>query len=183
MSTDPVSAGPVSAGPVTVEPGTVEPGTVESVTGRAAEEPASAEPLWLVAANVVRWRRYGDGGQELRPGTKSYRGGSKVHVVKTYGGMAHEELTTVGRGRHTGAYITIDMATRNLHTFRPVAVYSPAVLRRAAAFGVDGSWATREYAEELADLLGRLAPRYREEHWRGAPHPVPCRCHDCLSPA
>ncbi|MEV5852197.1 hypothetical protein AB0L93_07640 [Streptomyces anulatus] len=156
----------------------VEPVIAEPV----AAEPVTAEPLWLVAANVVRWRRYGDGGQELRPGTKSYRGGSKVHVVSTYGGMGHEELTTIGRGRHTGAYITIDMATRNLHTFRPVAVYSPAVLRRAAA-GVDGSWATREDAEELAALLARLAPRYREEHWRGAPHPVPCRCHDCLSPA
>lgn len=31
------------------------------------------EPLWLIAANVVRWRRYGVAGQELRPGTKSYR--------------------------------------------------------------------------------------------------------------
>ncbi|MFH8689465.1 hypothetical protein ACH4EC_21685 [Streptomyces anulatus] len=169
----------VDAEPVIAEPMTAEPVAAEPVTA----EPVTAEPLWLVAANVVRWRRYGDGGQELRPGTKSYRGGSKVHVVRTYGGMGHEELTTIGRGRHTGAYITIDMATRNLHTFRPVAVYSPAVLRRAAAFGVDGSWATREYAEELAALLGRLAPRYREEHWRGAPHPVPCRCHGCLSPA
>ncbi|MEV5263119.1 hypothetical protein AB0L02_34380 [Streptomyces anulatus] len=174
MDAEPVTAeraaeAPVAEVPVTA--GTVTAGTV------------TAEPLWLVAANVVRWRRYGDGGQELRPGTKSYRGGSKVHVVTTYGGMGHEELTTIGRGRHTGAYITIDMATRNLHTFRPVAVYSPAVLRRAAAVGVDGAWATREDAEELAALLARLAPRYREEHWRGAPHPVPCRCHDCLSPA
>ncbi len=164
----------MTAEPVIMEPMSERPGT---------EEPAATEPLWLVAANVVRWRRYGDGGQELRPGTKSYRGGSKVHVVGTYGGMGHEQLTTIGRGRHTGAYITIDMATRNLHTFRPVAVYSPAVLRRVTAAGVDGSWATREQAEELAALLGRLAPRYRQEHWRDAPHPVPCRCHDCLSPA
>ncbi|MFI1525171.1 hypothetical protein [Streptomyces griseus] len=178
MSSQPVGSQPVAAGPLAEEES-----AGQSAAGPVTEEPVAAEPLWLVAANVVRWRRYGDGGQELRPGTKSYRGGSKVHVVRTYGGMGHEELTTVGRGRHTGVYITIDMATRNLHTFRPVAVYSPAVLRRVAALGVDGSWATREYAEELAALLGRLAPRYREEHWRGAPHPVPCRCHDCLSPA
>lgn len=39
------------------------------------------EPLWLIAANVVRWRRYGVGGQELRPGTKSYRAGAKVYVI------------------------------------------------------------------------------------------------------
>lgn len=150
--------------------------------GTAKEGPATPEPLWLVAANVVRWRRYGDGGQELRPGTKSYRGGAKVYVVDTHPGMGHEQLTTIGRGRHTRVYITIDMATRNLHTFRPTAVHSPAVLRRTAAAGVDGSWATREYAEELAALLGGLASRYREEHWGGVPHPVPCRCHDCLTP-
>ncbi|MEK8145249.1 hypothetical protein NKH18_39255 [Streptomyces sp. M10(2022)] len=38
-----------------------------------AQEAPPARPVWLIAANVVRWRRYGDGGQELRPGTKSYR--------------------------------------------------------------------------------------------------------------
>ncbi|MFI1224623.1 MULTISPECIES: hypothetical protein [unclassified Streptomyces] len=146
----------------------------------AEERDATPEPLWLVAANVVRWRRYGDGGQELRPGTKSYRGGAKVYVVGTHPGMGHEQLTTIGRGRHTRAYITIDMATRNLHTFRPTAVHSPAVLRRTGAVGVDGAWGTPEHAGELAALLGRLAARYREEHWGGAPHPVPCRCHGCL---
>ncbi|MEV7909306.1 hypothetical protein [Streptomyces griseus] len=36
-------------------------------------EPVVPEPLWLAAANVVRWRWYGDGGQELRPGTRTYR--------------------------------------------------------------------------------------------------------------
>lgn len=76
------------------------------------------EPLWLIAANVVRFRRYGEGGQELRPGTKSFRGGSKVYVIGGYGGMAYEGVTVIGRGRHTGACITIDMATRNLHSFR-----------------------------------------------------------------
>ncbi|MEV1045725.1 hypothetical protein [Streptomyces sp. NPDC049916] len=144
-----------------------------------AERPTPG-PLWLVAANVVRWRRYGNGGQELRPGTKAYRGGAKVYVVGTHAGMGHEQVTTVGRGRHTGAYITIDTATRHLHTFRPAAVHSPAVLRRLTALGIDGTWATREYAEELTALLGSLAPRYREEHWGGAPHPDPCRCHTCL---
>lgn len=39
------------------------------MTGGAEKPPP--ESGWLIAANVVRWRRYGEGGQELRPGTKS----------------------------------------------------------------------------------------------------------------
>lgn len=138
------------------------------------------EPLWLVVANVVRWRRYGDGGQELRPGTKACRGGAKVYVVDTYPGMGHEQVTTIGRAR-TGRWITVDTGSRHLHAFRARQVHAPAVLRRAEAIAVRPQ--PREEAEELAGLLERLAARYRETH-HGAPHPTPCLCHTCLvSPA
>ncbi|MFJ8751595.1 hypothetical protein ACIREO_20045 [Streptomyces sp. NPDC102441] len=143
-------------------------------------ERAPAEQAWLIAANVVRWRRYGEGGQELRPGTKSYRGGSKVFVIGTYPGGAHEQLTTIGRGRRTSSYITIDMSTRNLHTFRALPVYSPTVLRLCQEAGVGGCWTGRQDAEELAALLGRLSVEYRTGRWP-APHPTPCRCHECLT--
>ncbi|APS18594.1 hypothetical protein ACIQEY_21855 [Streptomyces parvus] len=139
-------------------------------------ESSGAEPMWLVAANVVRWRRYGDGGQELRPGTKSYRGGAKVYVVDTYPGTAHEQVTAIGRAR-TGRWITVDTGSRHLHTFRAKLAYAPAVLRRAEAIGVRPR--SREEAEEQAGLLERLAAEYRETH-HGAPHPTPCLCHACL---
>jgi hypothetical protein len=148
------------------------------VTAGSGEIPAG--PAWLIAANVVRWRRYGEGGQELRPGTRSYRGGSKVYVIETYPGSGHEQLTAIGRGRHTGTYITIDMSTRNLHTFRAVQVHSPAVLRLCEETGVGGRWTGRQDAEEAALLLGRLSVEYRTTHW-AMPHPSPCRCHECLT--
>ncbi|MFB9393114.1 hypothetical protein ACFPM3_13890 [Streptomyces coeruleoprunus] len=138
--------------------------------------PGAPEPLWLIAANVVRWRRYGDMGQELRPGTKAYRGGAKVYVVGTYGGMGHEQLTTVGRGRHSARWITIDTATRHLHTFRAKLVYAPAVLRRAGA----PVWATEEAARGMAELLDRVARNERRGYHGGA-HPEPCSCHACLT--
>jgi hypothetical protein len=94
------------------------------------------EPVWLVTANVVLWRRYGDLGQELRPGTKAYRGGAKVYVVGTYPGTGHQQLTTVGRGRHTGHWITIDTGVRHLHTFRARLVCAPAVLTRCDGGGL-----------------------------------------------
>lgn len=132
-------------------------------------------PLWLVAANVVRWRRYGEQGQEFRPGTKAFRGGAKVYVLDTYPGTGNEQLTAVGHGRHTGRWITVDTGTRHLHTFRARPVYSPAVLRRCA--GVPAR--TREEATELAKRLEDVARRGRHTH-HAAPHPDPCLCHACL---
>ncbi|MFB7369330.1 hypothetical protein ACFC0D_05765 [Streptomyces sp. NPDC056222] len=135
------------------------------------------EPAWLVAANVVLWRRWGDLGQELRPGTKAYKGGTKVYVVDTYPGMGNEQLTTVGRGRHNGRWITIDTGTRHLHTFRATLVYTPAVLRRHRGAG----WFPRtpEAAARAAVELERTARELRRTHHAG-PHPDPCLCHECL---
>lgn len=136
---------------------------------------AAPEPIWLVAANVVLWRRYGDLGQELRPGTKAYRGGAKVYVIDTCAGMGNQQLNTVGHGRHTGHWITIDTGTRHLHTFRARLVYAPAVLKRCDGRGSG----TREEAEELAALLERIAREERHAH-HAAPHPDRCLCHECL---
>lgn len=135
------------------------------------------EPMWLVTANVVRWRRYGERGQELRPGTKAYKGGARVYVVGTYGGMGHEQLTTVGRGRHSARWITIDTAARHLQSFRAKLVYSPAVLRRA---GSGPGWATEEGARRMAESLDRVARTERRTYHEG-PHPEPCLCHACLT--
>ncbi|MGW2085197.1 hypothetical protein [Streptomyces sp. NPDC001880] len=133
------------------------------------------EPVRPVAANVVLWRRYGELGQELRPGTKAYRGGARVYVVGTYPGTGHQQLTTVGHGRHTGRWITIDTGVRHLHTFRAQLVYVPAVLKRCDGRG----FGTREEAAEPAALLERVAREERHVH-HGAPHPDGCRCHECL---
>lgn len=135
----------------------------------------------MVVANVVRWRRYGDGGQELRPGTKVYKGGARVFVINTYPGMGNEDLTTVGQARNTGHWITIDMPTRHLHTFRPKLVYAPAVLRRAEAREI--VWWAKERAEEAAVGLEMVAALYRRQTHAGVPHPEGCLCHECLTAA
>ena len=143
------------------------------MTGGA--EKAPLEPGWLIAANVVRWRRYGEGGQELRPGTKSYRGGSKVHVIGSYAGTGHETLTTIGRGRHTGRYITIDMATRNLHTFRAAPVYSPdgaAALRGGGSGRLLGLPGGRRGARRPARTSGGRVPRRPGGTARPIPSPA-----------
>nr|WP_030339905.1 hypothetical protein [Streptomyces californicus] len=113
--------------------------------------------MWLLGADVVRGRGDGDGGQEVPPGNK--------------------DVSTIGRGRGSGRWITIDTGSRHLHTFRAQLVYTPAVLRRARGFCTPPP--AREEAEELAALLERLAAAYRDSHYRTS-HPTPCLCHTCL---
>ncbi|MFD5765876.1 hypothetical protein ACFWIN_08655 [Streptomyces sp. NPDC127049] len=136
---------------------------------------------WLVTANVVAWRRCGVGGQELRAGTKSFRGGAKVYVVRVYWGPGGDRLSVLGRERHSSRWINIDMATRHLHGFRPKLVHTPRVLERLGEAGRvrEAGAEPPAYVTDCATTLERYARRYRAEV-RG-PHPDRCLCHSCLT--
>ncbi|MEU3604526.1 hypothetical protein AB0E83_03560 [Streptomyces sp. NPDC035033] len=137
-------------------------------------------PVWLVAANVVAWRRCGVGGQELRPGTKFFKGGAKVYVTNVYWGPGGERITTLGRERHTSRWIFIDTATRHLHGFRPKLVHTPRVLERLRETGHEGGLSA-DYAADVAATLERYARQYRAEIAPSSPHPDRCLCHACLT--
>lgn len=143
---------------------------------------STPEPVWLVAANVVAWRRCGPGGQELRPGTKSFKGGAKVYVSGVYLGTGGERLTAIGRERHSGRWIVINTATRHLHTFRPKLVHTPRVLERLSEVG-SGRGFGAEYAATLTATLERYARQCRAEAFPASPHPYRCLCHQCLTDA
>lgn len=138
------------------------------------------EPVWLVAANVVAWRRCGVGGQELRPGTKCFEGGAKVYVAGAYWGPGGDRVTVVGRERHTGRWIVIDMATRHLHGFRPKLVHTPRVLERLSEAGREGGLGA-DHAADVSTTLERYARQYRAEIAPHSPHPDRCLCHACLT--
>ncbi|MFI5761358.1 hypothetical protein ACIA8F_10475 [Streptomyces sp. NPDC051563] len=148
----------------------------------AREEPAEPaepleplEPLWMLAANVVLWRRYGEGGQGQRPGTKMFKGNSKVYVHDRVNGW--EDCQAIGRPRHDRGYRWAYVATRHLHGFRATLVRSPAVLRLAefSAFRDEAA------AQEAAAVMERLAWELRSGGWPDWPHPEPCHCHECLA--
>ncbi|MET8969685.1 hypothetical protein [Streptomyces hydrogenans] len=141
---------------------------------------AQARPFLLVAANVVTWRRCGVGGQELRPGTKAFKGGAKVYVADVYWGPGGERLTVAGRERHTGRWIIIDTATRHLHGFRPKLVHTPRLLELLRASGREGGFGA-EHAADIAATLERYARQYRAGIAPNRPHPDRCLCHACLT--
>ncbi|MFE2142104.1 hypothetical protein ACFXA3_10195 [Streptomyces sp. NPDC059456] len=136
-------------------------------------------PLWMLAANVVQWRRGGEGGQGLRPGTKTFAGGARVHVFDTLDGG--DVCLVVGRPRHTRRQVSQYVHTRHLHTFRPKLVHGPAVLRAAGWSGFWGATAAADAALAAARLEAR-ARELRGGRWPDRPHPRPCRCHECPVP-
>lgn len=140
------------------------------------EEPSEpVEPFWMLAANVVLWRRYGEGGQGQRPGTKMFKGGSKVYVDDLR--LGREDCEVVARPRHGRGYCSAYVAIRHLHGFRPVLVRSPAVLRIA-----EGSFFTDEAeAQDYAVFMEHRAWELRSGAWPYWPHPEPCHCHECLT--
>ncbi|MFG3001841.1 hypothetical protein [Streptomyces sp. NPDC048340] len=135
----------------------------------------------MIAANVVAWRRCGTGGQELRPGTKCFKGGAKVYVAGAYWGPEGDRVTVVGRERHTGRWIVIDTATRHLHSFRPKLVHTPRVLERLRETRRHGAGLGADRAAEASAVLERYARQYRAEIAPSRPHPDRCLCHACLT--
>lgn len=138
------------------------------------------EPVWVVAANVVAWRRCGVGGQEMRPGTKCFKGGAKVYVADAYWGPGGDRVTVVGRERHTGRWIVIDMATRDLHSFRPKLVHTPRVLARLHEVG-RGRGLGQDYAADVSSTLERYARQFRAGTAPYGLHADRCLCHACLT--
>uniref|UniRef100_A0AAU2K023 Integrase n=1 Tax=Streptomyces sp. NBC_00049 TaxID=2903617 RepID=A0AAU2K023_9ACTN len=128
----------------------------------------------------MTWRRCGVGGQELRPGTKSFKGGAKVYVAHVYWGPGGERVTVIGRERHTGRWIAIDTATRHLHGFRPKLVHTPRVLERLNETGRHRGF-DADYAATASATLEQYARRFRANIASSGPHPDRCLCHVCLT--
>ena len=92
---------------------------------KRGESPVSA---WCIAANIIRERRYGPEGQEIRRGTKQFAPGAKVYIVSFFWGMGGENLTVVGRQRRSHRYITLSMKSKWLVNWRVELLYSPHVI-------------------------------------------------------
>ena len=96
----------------------------------SSSEPA-VEPIWLIAANVVEERNFGEGGLETRQGTKHFRAGAKVFIVGAHWGMC-ESLIVIGHHRASGRYVQMTLPKRHLVNLRMKLCYSPKVIEMVA---------------------------------------------------
>jgi hypothetical protein len=85
------------------------------------------EPIWLITANVVEERAYGEGGVERRRGTKHFRGNAKVYIIGAHWGMC-ESVIVIGHHRASGRYVQMTIPKRHLTNLRMTLCYSPKVI-------------------------------------------------------
>ena len=90
-------------------------------------EALDIEPVWLITANVVQERPYGEGGPETRIGTKHFRGNAKVYLIDAYWGMC-EKVTVIGHHRASGRIVKMDLPVKYLNNLRMTLCYSPTVI-------------------------------------------------------
>jgi hypothetical protein len=94
-------------------------------------EKIPTEPVWLITANVVQMRPFGEGGTETKIGTKHFRGNAKVYIIDAYWGMC-EKVTVIGHHRASGRYVRMDLPLRYLKDLRLTLCYSPKVIELTA---------------------------------------------------
>lgn len=121
-----------------------------------------AEPVtqWCLVGNIVEQRSYGEGGHELRPGTKHFSGGTKVYCLPAQWGDGYEQIVVVGRHRGSKRFETMVVDSNCVTNWRAKVVYSPAVLSRLAHGFKDywnRPWESKDEIDAYIDLLKRRA--------------------------
>ena len=128
-------------------------------------------PIWGVAANILKERPYGPGGQIVKRGTRKFHGGAKVYMVGAFWGMGGEQIAVVGHFRGNG-YVTSVIGVDTLENFRAEPIYSPAVINRILnrSYSVHhpqparyNEPSSKEEAVETAANYARLAEAWRAE--------------------
>ena len=121
------------------------------------------EPVWCIAANIVRERPYGPGGKETRRGTKHFLPGAKVYIVDFFWGSGGESVTVVGHHRKSHRYITIVIRSQWLVNWRAELVYSPHVIKEVLAHEAYRPFPTWFERTEIGQLWAALRTKDENE--------------------
>jgi hypothetical protein len=155
---------------------------------RMSEPEEKLQPAWCIVANVVHERPYGDGGAEIRRGTKQFAPSAKVRIV-SFRRVGEENVTVVGRHRKSHRYITLITLCKWLVNWRVELVYSPHILPEIIAYenynrvlkwyeswflyhclamlGMireqqDADWASSDEARKVAETLLQIRKEWHE---------------------
>lgn len=131
--------------------------------------------LWSVRANIVQERPYGPLGLDQKPGTRHFRGGTKVWAIDAFRGMA-DSVVVVGPHRGSARYVKMVVHISALDQLRTAIIYSPAVIRMVSEhygsvpYPFDGDsarefarmltgWRTAQEPEAMRALFRVIGPR------------------------
>ena len=119
---------------------------------------------WCLIGNIVDRRRYGEGGSEIKPGTKHFSGGTKIYCLPAQWGDGYNQVVVIGRHRGSKKYTTMIISSEWVTNLRAKVVYSPEVLRRirTASFTsfdkepLPYKWESKEQIERHITLLNKI---------------------------
>ena len=120
----------------------------------AEDKQTEPEPVWCIVANIVHEHGYGPGGAEIRRGAKHFPPGAKMYILSFFWGMGGDEVTVLGRHRHSHRYFMIVLKSKLLANWRLELVYSPYVIEQIQKYGeynhdAPGQDAAKRRAEEI----------------------------------
>ncbi len=106
----------------------------------------------LLKAKIVEERPFGEGGTEIKKGTKHFLPGAKVYVIDAYWGEC-AAVTVIGHHRTSGRYVKLDMSVQHLENFQLRRVYSPTILSMLNQHFGDNRKYSEDYASEMLQAL------------------------------
>jgi hypothetical protein len=125
-----------------------------------ADESPDQDSLLCLVGNIVPERPYGEGGKEIRRGTKHFSPGTKVYCFPSQWGDGYEQIKVIGRHRGSKRFVTMIIRSEWVTNWRAKFVYNPEVLRR---FHEEGNYEwTQEYLDAMIECL-----KAREGETRG----------------
>ncbi len=119
---------------------------------------------WCLVGNIVAQRPYGNGGTEMRPGTKHFSGGTKVYCLPAQWGDGYDQVVVVGKHRGSRHFVTMIISSDWVSNWRAQVIYKPAVLKhltKAEERQGRRNWQTKEevemYVKSIQDYNARRA--------------------------
>lgn len=85
------------------------------------------EGIWCVVANIKKEHPFGPRGEDVKRGTRQFRGGTKVYIAGCYAGTC-DGVVAIGLHRKTRRFITCVVNVKHVEDFRVKLVYHPRVL-------------------------------------------------------
>jgi hypothetical protein len=105
------------------------------------------DPIWVALGNVIEERAYGEGGAEIRSGTKHFKAGAKVYVIDAYWGMC-DNVIVIGRHRKTVRFMKLVIPARHLENLRLKLLYEPSVITM-----IKEHYGNRGYGKDVAEKI------------------------------
>jgi hypothetical protein len=107
----------------------------------------SLKSQWCLVGNIVDEHPSGEGGREVKSGTKHFSPGTKIYAFPAQWGDGYEKIIVIGRHRGSKDFVTMVIKSSLVTNWRAKVIYNPEVLRRLQE-GVCRFWKPQNWKGE-----------------------------------